>query len=187
MHSQVGSWSPMSARHTLRGPATSATCPKVPVQASLSGPAVTRPDRLIQTARVGPGSLATIRRVPPTTFRGGEILGIRIPTVFDENDGKVCAGCGQPIDGTPFRISLLDTVSAEVPDSWARHARLNPGPHQFHADPACFRAWARGRGLFFCRLSEVREIMRPVAIPGDSPRWGACDGVHRQAHEFVLA
>ena len=130
---------------------------------------------------------ATIRAVPPTTFRGGEILGIRIPTVFEENDGKVCGGCGQPIEGTPFRISLLDTVAAEVPDSWARRARLNPGPHQFHADPACFHAWARARDILICRLSQVREIMRPVAIPGPAARWGVCDGVHREAHEFVNA
>jgi len=125
--------------------------------------------------------------MPPTTFRGGEILGVRIPTVFTDNDGKVCAGCHQPIDGTPFRVSLLDVVAAEVPDSWARHARLNPGPHQFHADPACFRAWARERGFYFCRFSTVREIMRPVAIPGERPRWGTCDGFHREAHEFVVA
>lgn len=125
--------------------------------------------------------------MPPTSFRGGEILGIRIPTVFADNDAKVCAGCGEPIRGTPFRVSLLDVVTAEVPDSWARHARLNPGPHQFHADPACYRTWCRARGYFLCRLSTVREIMRPVAIPGEAPRWGTCDGVHREAHEFVRA
>lgn len=121
------------------------------------------------------------------TFRGGEILGIRMPTVFADNDSKVCEGCGTAIAGTPFRVSLLDVVAAEVPDSWARHARLNPGPHQFHADPACFRAWAREREFFFCRLSQVREIMRPVAIPGEIVRWGTCDGFHREAHEFVVA
>jgi len=125
--------------------------------------------------------------VPPTSFRGGEILGIRIPTVFADNDAKVCDGCGEPIRGTPFRVSLLDVVAAEVPDSWARHARLNPGPHQFHSDPACYRTWCRARGYFFCRFSTVREVMRPVAIPGQPPRWGTCDGVHREAHEFVRA
>ena len=29
--------------------------------------------------------------------------------------------------------------------------------------------------------------MRPVPIPGDPPRWGLCDGLHRDAHEFVPA
>jgi hypothetical protein len=29
--------------------------------------------------------------------------------------------------------------------------------------------------------------MRPVAIPGDTVRWGLCDGIHRDDHEFVPA
>ncbi len=120
-------------------------------------------------------------------FRGGEIYGIPIPTVFDENDTIRCAGCGELIAGTPFRITLLDIVAPEGAPSWAEGALLNPGPHQFHADPSHFRAWARRRGHLFCRLSDVREIMRPVVIPADSPRWGLCDGLHREAHEFVPA
>jgi iron(III) transport system permease protein len=44
----------------------------------------------------------------------------------------------------------------------ATGARFNPGPHQFHPQPDHFRAWARRRGHLFCRLSDVREIMRPV-------------------------
>ena len=97
-------------------------------------------------------------------FRGGEIYGIPIPTVFDENTAIRCEGCGEPISGTPFRINLLDIVS-----------------------PDHFRKWARRRGHYFCRLSDVREIMRPVPIPGDTARWGLCDGLHREAHEFVPA
>jgi hypothetical protein len=122
-----------------------------------------------------------------TTFRGGEIMGIRIPTVFAENDARVCAGCGDHIPGVPFRVSILDVVSTELPPSWAASARLNPGPHQFHADPAHFHTWCRERGHLVCRLSSVREIMRPVPIPGESPRWGLCDGLHRESHEFVPA
>ena len=127
------------------------------------------------------------RAVPATRFRGGEILGIRIPTIFEENDAIRCEGCGQPIAGTPFRVSIMDIVSREAPPSWAVAAPLNPGPHQFHADPDHFRAWARHRGWFLCRLSDVRELMRPVPIPGEQPRWGLCDGLHREAHEFVPA
>ncbi len=122
-----------------------------------------------------------------TRFRGGEIYGIEIPTLFDENSAIRCAGCSEPISGTPFRVSLLDIVAPEAPPSWAVGALLNPGPHQFHAQPEHFRAWARRQGHFFCRLSDVREIMRPVPIPGDVARWGLCDGLHREAHEFVPA
>jgi hypothetical protein len=123
-----------------------------------------------------------------TTFRGGEIMGIRIPTIFDENDAIRCEGCGEPIrSGTPFRVSLLDIVSIESPPSWAVAAPLNPGPHQFHADADHVRAWASEEGYLLCRRSEIREIMRPVPIPGEPPRWGLCDGLHQDDHEFVPA
>ena len=67
-------------------------------------------------------------------------MGIRIPTVFTENDAKRCAGCGEAIVGTPFRVSIMDNVARESAPSWAERAPLNPGPHQFHADPAHFRS-----------------------------------------------
>ena len=48
-----------------------------------------------------------------------------------------------------------------------------------------------GKGYLFCRKGRVREIMRPVPIPastGDAElRWGLCDGIHRDDHEFVPA
>ncbi len=122
------------------------------------------------------------------TFRGGEYLGVRIPTIFDENDSIRCDGCGGLMTEVPFRISIMDIVAAEVPPTWARGAPINPGPHQFHADPEHFRAWARQKGYLFCRLSDVREIMRPVPVPGGAePRWAVCDGLHRGNHEIVPA
>jgi hypothetical protein len=136
---------------------------------------------------VARSALDTIQIQMTSKFRGGEIYGIPITTLFDENDAIRCAGCGELIAGIPFRITLLDIVSPEAPPSWAESAPLNPGPHQFHAHPEHFRAWARQRGYLFCRLSDVREIMRPVPIPGEEPRWGLCDGLHREAHEFVPA
>ena len=121
------------------------------------------------------------------TFRGNEYLGVRIPTIFGETDARLCAGCGGHIDGRPFRVSIMDIVSTETP-VWADETiALNPGPHQFHDDPACVRAWCHEHGYLVCRLSGIRGIMRPVAIPGDAPRWGLCDGIHREAHEFIPA
>lgn len=114
-------------------------------------------------------------------------MGIRIPTVFDENDGKRCAGCGEPIGGTPFRVSIMDAVAVESPTSWAERAPINPGPHQFHADPEHFRLWARDRGYYLCRLSSVRELMRPVPLPTEPPAFGLCDGIHHESHEFLPA
>ena len=122
-----------------------------------------------------------------TRFRGGEYLGVRIPTVFEENIAIRCAGCGEVIEGIPFRVSIMDIAPVELPPSWAASARLNPGPHQFHSDPDHFRTWCRGKGHLICKLSDVRELMRPIAIPGEDPRWGLCDGVHREAHQLVPA
>jgi hypothetical protein len=114
-------------------------------------------------------------------------MGIRIPTVFAENDAKRCAGCGEPIEGRPFRVSIMDNVAREAAPSWAEQAALNPGPHQFHVDPEHFRVWARRRGHYVCRLTAVRELMRPVRLPVDPPAWGLCDGDHREDHAFEPA
>jgi hypothetical protein len=46
------------------------------------------------------------------------------------------------------------------------------------------------RGYLFCRKGRVREIMRPIPIPGvdgATPRWGLCDGIHRDDHELIPA
>jgi hypothetical protein len=125
--------------------------------------------------------------VTATRFRGGRYLGVRIPTIFRENDSKRCEGCLEAIRGTPFRVALMDHVAREAPPSWATAVTLNPGPHQFHADPEHFRAWARRRGHYLCRFTQVRELMRPVPLPLDPPAWGLCDGSHRDDHEFVPA
>ena len=116
-----------------------------------------------------------------------EIMGIRIPTVVSDNVALRCEGCLEVIDGTPWRVNILDVVAAETPVSWAGRPVLNPGPFEFHRDPAHVRAWIGERGWLFCRRGEIREIMRPIPIPGDVPRWGLCDGFHRDAHEFVPA
>ncbi len=131
-------------------------------------------------------------------------MGVRIRTIISDNVAKRCDGCGQVIDGTPWRVNLLDIVTAETPVSWAARPAINPGPFQFHGDAACVRRWMAEREYLFCRRGEVREIMRPVPIPGrgagatpeandgndaapDPGRWGLCDGIHRDDHEFVPA
>jgi hypothetical protein len=117
-----------------------------------------------------------------------EILGVRIPTIIWDNVARRCDGCREIIDGTPWRVNILDIVAVERPPSWSDGTAINPGPFQFHADPAHVRMWMRERGYLFCRLGEVREIMRPVPVPtGDGVRWGLCDGLHREDHEFVPA
>ena len=116
-----------------------------------------------------------------------EIMGVQIRTIVKDNVATRCDGCLDVIDGTPWRINLLDIVAAEAPVAWTDRPAINPGPFQFHGDPDCVRRWMAGRGLLFCRRGEVREIMRPIAIPTDPPAWGLCDGIHRDDHEFVPA
>jgi hypothetical protein len=116
-----------------------------------------------------------------------DIMGIRIPTIEADNVATRCRGCRAVIDGTPFRVSVLDIVATEIAQPWEAAARLNPGPYQFHVDPACARTWMRERGYLFCRRSAVREIMRPIVVPGDPPRLGLCDGFHRDDHQLVPA
>jgi hypothetical protein len=121
-----------------------------------------------------------------------EIMGIELRTIISDNDARRCDGCHEVIEGTPWRVNLLDIVSAETPVSWAERPALNPGPFQFHGDAAHVRTWMARRGYLFCRRGEIREIMRPIPIPAadgapDGGRWGLCDGIHRDDHEFVPA
>jgi hypothetical protein len=117
-----------------------------------------------------------------------EILGVRIPTVITDNVATRCDGCGEVIPGTPWRISLLDIVSTEIAPSWTETPALNPGPFQFHPEPSHVRSWMRAKGYLFCRKGQVREIMRPIPLPGDGQtRYGLCDGLHRDDHELIPA
>jgi hypothetical protein len=116
-----------------------------------------------------------------------EIMGVHIRTIVKDNVATRCDGCLETIQGTPWRINLLDIVSPEAAASWTEQPAINPGPFQFHSDPTHVRRWMASKGYLFCRRGEVRELMRPVPIPGDGPRWGLCDGLHRDDHEFVPA
>ena len=114
-------------------------------------------------------------------------MGIRITAVGPDRNAVRCRGCGDLIEGEPFRVSVMDVVAIERAPSMAEETPINPGPFQFHSDPTCARAWMRERGYLFCRNSSVRALMRPVVIPGAPPRLGLCDGVHRDDHAFVTA
>jgi hypothetical protein len=119
-----------------------------------------------------------------------DYLGVRIPTIVTDTVAARCDGCLEVIDGTPWRLNILDVVAAETPAPWAGHAPLNPGPFEFHRDPAHVRAWMRARGYLFCRKGQVREIMRPIPVPpaeDGAPRFGLCDGIHRDDHELIPA
>jgi hypothetical protein len=116
-----------------------------------------------------------------------ELMGISIRTIVKDNVAIRCDGCRDLIEGTPWRVNILDIVATERPADWSEAAAINPGPFQFHSDEACVRTWMSRRDHPFCRRGRVREIMRPIPIPGDGLRWGLCDGIHRDDHEFIPA
>jgi hypothetical protein len=116
-----------------------------------------------------------------------DIMGVRVNTLGTDENAVRCRGCSGLIEGQPFRVSVMDTVAIERPPSMAEKTPVNPGPFQFHSDPACVRAWMRERGYLLCRKSTVRALMRPVQLPGEPARLGLCDGVHRDDHAFVPA
>ena len=114
-----------------------------------------------------------------------DIMGIRIPTIIKDNQAVRCRGCGRVIEGTPFRVNVMDIVATEIPPAWNVPTPINPGPFQLHSDPACAHAWMRSKGYLLCRKSAIRELMRPFPVPGSSPRWALCDGLHRDDHEVL--
>jgi hypothetical protein len=114
-----------------------------------------------------------------------ELYGVRIPTILGENNAARCAGCGEVIEGRPWRVSILDVVAPEVPVGPTEPAAVNPGPFEFHGDPSHVLAWMAGQGFMFCRRSHVREIMRPVWLSVEERRLGLCDGLHQDDHQFV--
>jgi hypothetical protein len=114
-----------------------------------------------------------------------QLYGVRIPTIVSDNIAGRCSGCGEAINGRPWRVSILDTAAPEAPVSWTDSTKLNPGPFEFHSDPSHVLEWMARRGMLFCRRSQIREIMRPVWLSTDPRRLGLCDGIHRDDHEFV--
>ena len=116
-------------------------------------------------------------------------MGVQIRTIVSDNVASRCDGCREIIDGTPWRINLLDIVAAETPVAWTERPAINPGPFQFHGDPACVRRWMAAQGLSVlpARARSARSCARSRSPATTRPRWGLCDGIHRDDHEFVPA
>ncbi len=64
-------------------------------------------------------------------------MGVTIRTIVADNVATRCDGCRELIEGTPWRINVLDIVATERPADWSDSPTINPGPFQFHSDEAC--------------------------------------------------
>ena len=48
-----------------------------------------------------------------------ELMGVSIRTIVHDNVARRCDGCHEVIEGTPWRVNLLDIVAAERPADWS--------------------------------------------------------------------
>ena len=102
-----------------------------------------------------------------------EIMGIQIRTIVQDNVATRCDGCHEIIEGTPWRINLLDIVAAEAPVAWTERPAINPGPFQFHSDPACVRRWMAARATSSAGAARSARSCGRSRFPV-SRRAGAC-------------
>ena len=95
------------------------------------------------------------------------LMGVNINTIVKDNVAIRCDGCLEIIDGTPVAAEHpRHRRRRRSPISAAERGAINPGPFQFHGDPTHVKRWMADNGYWFCRRSEVREIMRPIPLPG---------------------
>ena len=115
-------------------------------------------------------------------------MGVQIRTIVKDNVAIRCDGCLEVIDGTPWRVNLLDIVAAEVAGRLDRATGDQPRPVPVPPRPGLRPPLDGRQGL---PVLPARRGPRDHA-PGRAsrpirPRWGLCDGIHRDDHEFVPA
>ena len=59
-----------------------------------------------------------------------DLYGVRIPTIVTDNKAGRCSGCGEVIEGRPWRVSILEIAAPESPVPSTESAPLNPGPFE---------------------------------------------------------
>ena len=113
----------------------------------------------------------------PATIAPMEIMGIRIPTIVKDNVARRCDGCLEVIEGTPWRVNLLDIVATEVAGAVDRTPRRSTRVRSSSTAtrPTSGAGWPSAASCS-AAAAEVREIMRPIRDPGPTGRRsaGAC-------------
>ena len=98
-----------------------------------------------------------------------EIMGIQIRTIIRDNVATRCDGCLEIIDGTPWRINLLDIVAAEAPVALDRSPADQPGPVPVPRRPGLRPALDGRRGLPVLPARPGPRDHAPGADPGEPP------------------
>ena len=103
-----------------------------------------------------------------------EIMGVDIRTIISDNVATRCDGCNEIIEGTPWRVNVLDIVATESPVDWTDTPLVNPGPFQFHGDPAHVRVWMAAQGLPVLPPQRGARDHAPGADPRSGRPYSAC-------------
>ena len=84
-------------------------------------------------------------------------MGVQIRTIVHDNVARRCDGCLDIIDGTPWRVNLLDIVASESPVAWTERPDHQPGSVPVPRRPGLRAALDGREGL-------------PLLPPGRGPR-----------------
>ena len=90
-----------------------------------------------------------------------EIMGVDIRTIISDNVATRCDGCNEIVEGTPWRVNVLDIVATETPVDWTETPLVNPGPFQFHSDPAHVRRGWRARATCSAAAAKCARSCAP--------------------------
>ena len=89
---------------------------------------------------------------------------MRIGTIVKDNVSLRCDGCLEIIEGTPWRMNILDVVAAETPVNWTERPPINPGPFEFHPDAGHAEHRDRPRVLLGAIARDLPHRQRVPAI-----------------------
>ena len=109
----------------------------------------------------------------PATIGSMEIMGVQIRTIVRDNVARRCDGCHEIIEGTPWRVNLLDIVAAEAPVAWTDRPRSTRARSSSIATPpACVAGWPAATSCSAVAARSARSCGRSRSRP--IHRAGAC-------------
>ena len=138
-----------------------------------------------------PGAADRRHDRPATIGRDGD-HGRPDPDDHQDNVAQRCDGCHEVIDGTPGGSTSSTSSPPRRPCRWTARPAINPGPVPVprRSRPASAAGWPTRATCSAAAARSARSCGRSRSRPGRRAgrgRWGLCDGIHRDDHEFVPA